>query len=219
MPINTIGFHQLPNPRLACASTAICRLVELMVMIQLGDASSCSPSRERATETQEQGSSDAPVENRQQRGVSSATGSQEQVEGTSAVVKQFTQKTTDTSRSEREPERVSDEESVECMEDVPSGECRTAPKRSQEPTIASPLFRKVSSEPIVISDSDPAVTEKNNSNLSAKFGGQAAEALLSLSMEGRAMIGETEDDRIDVEDWLDVNHAMLDPVGRGLDSK
>lgn len=196
-------------------------------MIQLDGACSCSPSRERATETQEKDSREAPIESRQQGGIPSATGSQEQVEGTSAVVKQFTHRATDTLRPKqeperepaREPERVSIEESAEWMEHAPSGECRTAPTQSREPTNAFSIVRKDSSEPIVISDIDRAVTEPMNSNRCAELGDQAVEALLSFSMEGRAMIGETEDDGIDVEDWLDVNHAMLDTCGRGLDSK
>lgn len=184
-------------------------------MIQLDDASCCSPPRECTAEAQEKEPRDAPVDSRQQGRGDSATGSREENERESAVVTEPAHEAIiNNSRSKRESERVPDEESFGCMENVlPCGRW-PAPTQSQDPATTSSLFRKVGSEPIVISDFDCIVTEETRPNQCTDMVGQAAEAMLSFSAEGRAMIGETEDVSIGVEDWLDVNHAMLDTADR-----
>lgn len=86
-----------------------------------------------------------------------------------------------------------------------------------KPTTTS-VFRDVATGPMADSDVSRSLNEQSNSNRLSELGALRAEALLSLDFNrGRAMIGETDDEGIDVEDWLEVTHAMLDTSDSGLD--
>lgn len=192
-----------------------------MVATEHDGASSCSPPQERAAETQEEGSHDAPADSQKQRGVPSTTGSQEGTEGTSAVVTQATHKAVDSWRLNRESEGASDGESVGCMENVSLDVQLTALIQPPEPTLIASLFAEVNSEGMVDSEACRTANSQSNSGSCTELGGQAAEALLpSEFRESRTMmIDGIEDECIGAEDWLDVTHAMLDTGGLELDSE
>ncbi|CAM9290797.1 unnamed protein product [Laminaria digitata] len=198
-----------------------CRLMEFMVNIEHGSASSSPPPQEGASEIPEKGPHDVPVHDQQQRGIPSATDSGEGSEGNSAVAMRPTHEANDVLRPNREPERASDAESAGYMESVPSDGRRTALMQPQEEltlTETSP-FREVVSEPMVDSDACRSVDEQSSSSCCTELQTQPAEALLlsELSTKGTVTVDETEDEGVGVEDWLDVTHAMLDTSSLGLD--
>lgn len=178
-----------------------------MASLDHGSFSSSPPPQDRAAEMPEKGARDVPVHGRQQRGVPSAKDSREGAEGNSAFDARPRHKTIGVSRS-----------NFGCMENVSLDGRHTAHTPPPEPMLSKALFREVASEPTVDSDVGGVVDEQSSSRGFTELGAQAAEALLSSEFSGgRTMIGETGDDSIDVEDWLDVAHAMLDTSVSGQD--
>lgn len=202
-------------------STVVCRLMELMVATEHDGTSSCCPPQERAAETQEEGSHDAPAGSRQQRGVPSTRGSQEGAEGSSAVVTQAMHKAVDSWRLNGAPEETSDGESVGCMENVSSDGQLTALIQPLEPTLITSLFPEVVPEGMFDSEVCRTANDQSNPGSCTELGGQEAEALLpsELSKSRAMVIDGIEEEGIGVEDWLDVTHAMLDTGGLELDLK
>lgn len=183
--------------------------MEFMVNIEHGDVSPPPPPEECSAETQERGPRDVPAHGREQEGFSSATGFGEGVEGSSASDARNGPATLDGPKP-----------NVGCMETVSFDGERNAMMQPQESTLTpSSIVREdVVAEPIVDSDVCRVVNGQSSSDRLTEFGPQAAEALLlSEFSRGRALTGETEDDSIDVEDWLDVTHAMLDTSEPELD--
>lgn len=177
-----------------------------MVRIERGIASFPPPPQERATVMKEEGPRDVPVHGQRQKGFPSASRSPDGAEGSSTFDTQSRHKTINASRS-----------NVRCMENVSSNGRRTAMTQQPKPTTTS-VFRDVATGPMADSDVSRSLNEQSNSNRLSELGALRAEALLSLDFNrGRAMIGETDDEGIDVEDWLEVTHAMLDTSDSGLD--
>lgn len=190
-------------------STTVDRLMEFMVNMAHGRASASPPPQRHAAEMQEKEPRDVLVHDEQQKGVPSATGSREGAEGDCADDMQHRSKPFDASRS-----------NVGCMEKVSLDGRPTAHLQSPEPTLTTSLFREVVSRAMIDSDVGRIVDEQSNTRSYTELGGQAAEVLLlSEFSRGRTTTGETEDDGIDVEDWLDVTRAMLDSSGPGLHLK
>lgn len=191
-------------------SNAVRRLMEFMVNLEHGGASSSPrpPQEEHAAEMRENGPCDASVHCGQQRGVPSATGSQVGAEGDSVYDARHTHKIVHASRS-----------NVESTEHVSVDGRQTAIMQPQEPALTASAFRGVVlSGPIVDSEANRTVNGQSYSDGLTELGTQAAVEALLLSelSRGRAAIGETDDEGIGVEDWLDVTHAMLDTSGPGL---
>ena len=176
-----------------------------MLNFERSGASSASSPQGLAAEMQEEGSRDGP----KQRGVPSATGSREGAETSSVFDARPTAKLMDESIP-----------NVGCMDCVSLDGPPTAMLQPQHPmcTASSAFLEVVVSDPIVDSEGGRIVNKQIYSDGWAGLGAQAADEMLWLTglSRGRTGTGETEDDSIGVEDWLDVTHAMLDTSDPGL---
>ena len=196
--------HELP---IFCINRGARRLMEYMVSREHRGTSSPPPLQELAAGMQQNGPRDIPVHDRQEEGLPSAAGSREGVEGSSVLDARPRRKNIDSWTSK-----------VGCTENVSFDGRRTAITQPQEPTLTtSSVFREVGSEPMADSDVSHVVNGQSCSDRSTGSGAQEAESLFLLDLsKGSTGISETEDDSIDVEDWLDVTHAMLDTSGPGV---
>ena len=199
-----------------------------MVGVQLGDASSSPPPKDRANEMPAEGERDSHVDARPQTGGGSApafpgrvaTASREEIRGThSGVDIQPGFSTIQASRSNPEPTQVYGENPSmgnACWNAGPT--VRTQP---QEPTSTNSLVRSFVSGAMIGSDVSRPADARWNSNDQTKWRAQPQELLPPLSGAVRTPVveGKGHHECIGGADWLDVTHAMLDtdPNGLGLD--
>lgn len=173
------------------------------------------PPQDCVAETRGVELNDALVDDRPQPEGGSVTSSRDGAEGNSVAVSRPMHEIIDASRPNREPELVSDDESVGWVETMSSSGRQTLRNKPPDLTIASSLFRKGASEPVVDSEVDRIVAEQSNPSSRTELGSQTVEALSppKFGMNRSMTVDGIEYESIGVEDWLDVTHAMLDTSG------
>lgn len=190
-----------------------------MVAREYNSASPASPPQGCVNERLEKGPREVVLDGRHQRGVASAEGCLEDLEGISACDTRARYMTSDASRLNREPDRASGEESVGCVERISSDGRSTALTQRPETTRTASLFREAVVEPRVDSDYRRIVDGEDYSSGCTELQTQAAEALMlfDVTKEDTTTVGGTAYDQgVGVGDWLDVTHAMLSTNANGL---